>query len=105
MKRTRYEILLPLRYNDGERIEKVKFTQTQRDILEQFGAVTVDSVGVIGTWVYQGVQYEDKLIRLIVDVLDEEEAEEEFFVGYKEQLKERFRQIDIWISSHTINVI
>ena len=104
MRRTRYEILLPLRYNDGERIEKRKFAVTQDEILEQFGAVTIDSVGVVGTWVYEGAQYEDRLIRLTVDV-EEDAAAESFLRQYKERLKDRFRQIDIWITSHTVNVI
>ena len=33
----RYEILLPLNYNDGTPIEPEKFQETRRELVEQFG--------------------------------------------------------------------
>lgn len=42
MKWTRYEILLPLRYNDGRPVEAAKFLQTHLDLIESFGANTID---------------------------------------------------------------
>ena len=44
MKLKRYEILLPLMYNDGTVIEKEKFDQTNEELLSEFGAVTFDSL-------------------------------------------------------------
>jgi hypothetical protein len=35
----RYEILLPLNYNDGTPIEPEKFQETRRELVEQFGAL------------------------------------------------------------------
>lgn len=55
MRLKRYEILLPLLYNDGD--------------------------------------------------VPESENSETFFRQYKEVLKERFKQIDIWITSYEIDVI
>jgi hypothetical protein len=37
------------------------------------------------------------LIRVVIDVEDTPETEQ-FFRGFKEQLKERFRQLDIWMT-------
>ncbi len=36
----RYEIYLPLFYNDGTPIEPEKFDQIERDLVERFGGVT-----------------------------------------------------------------
>jgi hypothetical protein len=43
-------------------------------------------------------------VRLFVDVADNAENLE-FFVGYKETLKTRFKQLDIWMTTYPIEVI
>ena len=103
MKWTRYEILLPLRYNDGRPVESAQFDQTNLDLTEKFEATTTDVIPTVGRWRYRGTLYEDLLLRLIIDV-PASEAADEFFRDYKEVLKARFEQIDIWISSHEINI-
>ncbi|MDP3029858.1 MAG: hypothetical protein Q8O04_10260, partial [Deltaproteobacteria bacterium] len=55
MKLRRYEILLPLLYNDGTKIEKGKFLLTNEDLLNKFGATTTDSTKIVGRWLYQNV--------------------------------------------------
>ena len=101
---TRYEILLPLRYNDGRAVEPAKFDQTNLELMEKFSATTADLVPALGTWRYRGTLYEDLLVRIIVDVPGSFEADR-FFGDYKETLKERFEQVDIWISSHEIHIL
>jgi hypothetical protein len=93
MKWIRYEILLPLCYNDGRPVESGKFRQT-----------TLDLIAAIGTWKYQGTVYEDLLWRFVIDVPASSPADD-FFRNYKETLKARFQQIDIWISSHEIQIL
>lgn len=104
MRMKRYEILLPLVYNDGKEIEKEKFFQTDQELVEKFGATTTDTTIAIGSWVYKGVLYKDRLIRIRVDVEDTEDARK-FLEDFKEVLKERFKQIDIWITGYEIEVI
>lgn len=104
MKIKRYEILLPLLYNNGTSIEKEKFLLTNEELVIKFGAATTDSTRIVGRWLYQNQLFEDKLIRIIVDVPDTEDHLD-FFKQYKETLKKRFDQIDIWIISHEIDVI
>ena len=100
----RSEILLPLSYNDGTRIERTKHLQTWKELVARFGAVTIEPQVLEGHWVHAEVEYEDALIRLVVDVPDSHEVRE-FFRGFKETLKERFDQLDIWVTSHAIDVI
>ena len=104
MKWNRYEILLPVRYNDGRPVEPAKFDQTNLDLIERFSATTTDMVLTIGAWRYSGTLYEDILLRLIIDVPASEPADE-FFRDYKEVLKARFEQIDIWISRQEIQTL
>jgi len=103
MKWTRYEILLPLRYNDRRRIEQEKFDQTNLELVEKFSATTTDMITAIGAWKYRGALFENQLLRLIVDVPGSGSADD-FFRGYKETLKARFEQVDIWISGHEIQI-
>ncbi len=44
----RFEILLPLFYNDGRQIEPEKFMATDDDFVSAFGAVSTDLVTVQG---------------------------------------------------------
>jgi hypothetical protein len=37
----RYGILLPLKYNDGTSVELEKFQATRRELVGQFGALTI----------------------------------------------------------------
>ena len=59
----RFEILLPLFYNDGRPIEREKFVETDDELVRLFGAVSTDSVVVRGLWLYQSTLYHDQLLR------------------------------------------
>lgn len=100
----RFEILLPLYYNDGRKIEPDKFVQTDEELIAQFGATTTDTVVARGRWKYQSIMYEDRLIRIRVDT-EEKEENRDFFRKFKESLKSRFEQEDIWITAQQIDVI
>lgn len=53
---------------------------------------------------HQGVPYRDNLTRFFVDVPDLLEHRK-FFEEFKKTLQERFKQIDVWITSHVVDVI
>jgi len=57
-----------------------------------------------GHWQHEGEEFRDELVRLFVDVPDTPENHN-FFVGYKETLKTRFQQLDVWITTHQVEVI
>ncbi len=100
----RYEILLPLMYNDGTEIEKEKFELTNQELLKEFGATTFDTIVASGHWLYEGVIYKDQLLRFRIDTKNARKARA-FFKRYKNVLKERFHQLDIWITAHDIEII
>jgi hypothetical protein len=100
----RYEILLPLRYNDRTPVEPEKFQQTRRELVAKFGAITMDMQPMSGIWIYAGHEHHDELIRFILDVERSPETDQ-FFSELKSRLKERFRQIEIWITATPIRII
>jgi hypothetical protein len=92
-----------LNYNDGSDIEPEKFDQTAEELCERFGAITQDTVRITGTWKYGGTRYRDTLIRIRVDTTDP--TAPDFLKAKKELWKGRFRQIDIWITAHQIDIL
>jgi len=100
----RFEILLPLFYNDGRAVEDRKFIETDDELVTAFGATSTDTVVVRGQWLYQSTIYEDRLIRVSLDVEDTPENWQKMR-DIKEVLKQRFDQIDIWISAHRIEIL
>jgi len=100
----RYEILLPLKYNDGTDVEIEKFELTQQELIAVFGAITVDTAPVRGYWIDKETLYEDKAMRFYIDT-DDSERIISFFKEYKEKLKERFKQTDVWLVMHDLNVL
>ncbi len=53
---------------------------------------------------HEGELHRDELIRVFVDVPDTVENQQ-FFVDFKEQLKQRFQQLDIWMTTYPLDVI
>jgi hypothetical protein len=65
--------------------------------------VTQDTVRITGTWKYGGTRYRDNLLRMRIDTDDR--SANGFLQAQKEVWKERFRQIDIWITAYEVEII
>jgi hypothetical protein len=100
----RYEILLPLRFNDGQTVPDDLVADTLLELEQHFGAVSSETQTIRGLWRHEGESYRDDLIRVFVDVADDAEHRL-FFLEFKESLKARFRQIDIWMTTYPIEVL
>lgn len=100
----RYEILLPLRFNDDRPVPDELVADTLLELRQRFGAVSVETQTIRGTWQHEGQIYRDDLVRLFVDVPDAPESRE-FFTAFKERLKVRFEQLDIWVTTYPVEVI
>lgn len=103
MSSRRYEILVPIRYNDGSPVEEEKFVQTRRELVETFGALTTQPEPFQGWWTHGGEIFEDRSLRFVVDV-DATPANRAYRATFKEVLKTRFHQIDIWMISYEIDI-
>jgi hypothetical protein len=81
MRLKRYEMLLPLKYNDGTDVEDEKLQETYSELVKRFGGATMEPQALQGRWVFEGLEYEDFLIRIFVDASDTPETIE-FFTQY-----------------------
>jgi hypothetical protein len=99
----RYEVLLPLKFNDGQPIPRDLIGTTLEELRTRFGALSVETQTIHGVESYRTHEYDD-LVRVFVDVAEDGEARE-FFTHLKERLKQRFQQWDIWITTYPIDVI
>lgn len=100
----RFEILLPLAFNDGRRVPRDFLAEVAAEIETRFGGVSWEPQAIEGIWRTGAVQYRDRLNRLFVDAEDTVENRV-FFIGLKTRLKERFQQLEIWLTVHPIEVL
>ena len=100
----RYEILLPRRFNDGRTVPKALLAETLLELENRFGAVSTETQIIQGRWRSEGRIFRDDLMRAYVDVEDTQEAAA-FFASFKSRLKARFDQLDLWLTSYSIDVL
>ena len=100
----RFEVLLPLRLNDGTHVPEDWIADTLLELEERFGAVSCETQTIRGRWRHEGQSFRDDLIRVFVDIADAPESRE-YFVEHKERLKARFQQLDIWMTTYLIEVL
>jgi hypothetical protein len=97
----RYEVLLPLRHNDGRPVMADKIEKTLNEFETQFGGYTYAPHPLKGTWNSDGKRYEDESALVFVDV-DDNPANRRWFVDLKQRLAGRFEQHDVYVTSHAI---
>ena len=100
----RYEILLPLKFNDGQAVPNELIVETLLELEQQFGAVSSETQVIQGRWKHHEQSYRDDLVRVFADVPDVPENRQ-FFDEFKQPLKTRFNQIDIWMTTYPIEVL
>ena len=100
----RFELLLPLQFNDGSVVPKAVLAGAVTEIERHFGAASWESQVIEGVWHQGGVEFQDQLNRIFVDAADTPENRR-FFVDLKQKLKGRFQQLDIWLTVHPIEIL
>ena len=100
----RFEMLLPLRFNDGNPVPDELIADTLIELEQRFGAVSAETQVIHGRWHHEGISYRDDLVRVFVDAPDEL-ANRAFFGDLKERLKGRFQQLDIWLVTYPVEVL
>ncbi len=97
------EIYLPTFYNNGRPVEKEQFNQTYQELIERFEAYSLKEE-VRGTWLYKGKKYEDRNQVLSIVTLDTKENRQ-WLSLFKETLKKRFQQIEIFMKIMPVDLI
>lgn len=73
------------------------------EIVGKFDAATYETQRVEGHWRHQGILYRDNLVRIVIDVADEE-TNREWMREYKSRWKEKLNQLELWLVSYTIDL-
>jgi hypothetical protein len=99
----RFEVLLPLQFNDGREVLSEWLAEAVREIVERFGAASYETQKVEGHWRHGGVLYRDNVVRVIVDAPDSA-AHRQWMRQVKNRWKVRLEQLDLWMVSYRIEV-
>ncbi len=99
----RFEVLLPLQFNDGRDVPPEWLADALLEIVDQFGAASYETQKVEGHWRHGGVVYRDNLVKIVVDVPELPENRH-WMKEYKERWKSRFEQLELWLVSYVIEV-
>lgn len=102
----KYEIYLPLKYNDGKEIEAEKIKLIREELIAAFGALAVSSQSAPyqGRWKYGGVDFIGDIIKIEI-IAGADRKTERFFRQFKNRLKTLLRQIDILITAQEIKTL
>ena len=99
----RYEVLLPLQYNDGREVPRELLAEASQEIAKHFGADSYETQKVEGQWRSDGFIFRENMVRLFVDVPDNETSRA-WMKDFKARWKDRLQQLDLWMVSHSIEV-
>jgi hypothetical protein len=99
----RYEVMLPLQFNDGSPIPDDWHTEAVLDITERFGASSFQRQAIEGRWLHSGTLYRDNLAKVVVDVPDLVKNRR-WMKDFKKRWKERFQQLELWLVSFGIEI-
>jgi hypothetical protein len=99
----RFEVLLPLQFNDGRDVPPDWLAESVLEIVDHFGAASYETQHVEGHWRSAGVLYRDNLVKIVVDVPDSAENRR-WMKEYKQRWKTRLEQLELWMVSYSIEV-
>ena len=99
----RFEVLLPLRFNDGRDVPGEWIAEAVLEIVDHFGAASYETQKVEGHWRHSGILYRDDLVRIVVDVPDSA-RNRQWMKQFKDDWKVRLEQLELWMVSYRIEV-
>lgn len=99
----RFEVLLPVRFNDGRDVPPEWLAEAVLEIVDRFGAASYETQKVEGHWRYGGVLYRDDIVRVVVDVPDSAKNRE-WMKDFKNRWRARLEQLELWMVSYRIKV-
>lgn len=102
-KSRRYEVLLPIRFNDGKSVPEELLGEAVNEMVEQFNAVSFYKEAVSGHWRQDDTLFRDDLALLVVDVADTTKNRQ-WMKAFKARWKQRLEQLEIWMVSYRIDI-
>jgi hypothetical protein len=102
-KSRRYEVLLPVRFNDGNDVPEELLGEAVNEIVEQFNAVTFYKEAAEGRWRHDESLFRDDLALIVVDIPDTGKNRK-WMKAFKAKWKQRLEQLEIWMVSYPIDI-
>jgi hypothetical protein len=99
----RFEVLLPLQFNDGRDIPPEWLAEAVLQVADHFGAASYETQKVEGHWRQGGVVYRDNLVKIVVDVPDTTKNRT-WMRQFKDRWKTRLQQLELWMVSYQVQV-
>ncbi len=99
----RFEVLLPLQFNDGREVPPEWLADAVLEVVDRFGAASYETQKVEGHWRAGGITYRDNLVRLVVDVPDADKNRN-WMKEFKSRWKTKLEQVELWMVSHRIDI-
>src|SRR4051812_13560595 len=99
----RFEMLLPLRFNDGRDVPAEWLADAVMEVVEQFGAASYETQRIEGHWRQRGVHYRDTLVPLVIDVPDRAKNRH-WMQAFKQRWKKKLDQLELWMVSYAVRV-
>jgi len=99
----RFEVLLPLQFNDGRDVPGQWLAEAVLEIVEHFGAASYETQKVEGHWRHGPVLYRDVLVRVVVDLPDSDDNHL-WMKGFKARWRKRLEQVELWMVSYRIDI-
>ena len=99
----RFEVLLPLQFNDGRDVPPEWLAEAVLEIVDYFGAASYETQKIEGHWRHGGVLYRDNLVRVVIDLPDSA-ANRQWMRQFKGRWQARLEQLELWIVSYRIEV-
>lgn len=100
-KQRRFEVLLPVQFNDGSDVPHEWLPEAIKEIAARFRGVSYDSV--TGEWRDGGQVYVDRHTRITIEV-DDTKENREWMLAFRERWRMRLQQIELRLVSYVVMV-
>ena len=99
----RFEVLLPLQFNDGRDVPHEWLADAVFEIVDRFGAASYETQHIEGHWRHAGVTYRDNLVRVVIDVPDSQKNRR-WMKLFKQRWKTKLDQLELWMVSYPVTI-
>ena len=99
----RFEVLLPLQFNDGSEVPAELLAEAVLEIVDYFGAASYETQKVEGHWRHGGVLIRDNLVKIVVDVPNQAKNRR-WMREFKERWRLELKQVELWMISYAVEV-
>ena len=99
----RFEVLLPLQFNDGSDVSAELLAEAVLEIVDHFGAASYETQKVEGHWRHGGVIVRDNLVKIVIDTPDAL-SNRRWMKQYKDRWRSKLEQTELWMVSYAVEV-